>query len=197
MLNDGTKSYDHQHDGTTQIQGSCIRDFRNKPLPVRLRIHYIGQVLTVRNQIHSFFFSYKKKSFYLFIKIYINNGISQDDSAFELCTRIERIQLPRNGHLGVSAATGGLADDHDVLEFLTYSYTDRQVTAQNQAATDEQARKYKEEYERYEKELKQQQSEFVLLFLYSFFFINFSCLIFSYQREHPDATTPINQQQLV
>ncbi|CAF2899800.1 unnamed protein product [Rotaria sp. Silwood2] len=154
MVNDGTKSYDHQHDGSSQIQGSCIRDFRNKPLPIRLKIEYINQGLT----------------------IYINNGISQDDNAFEFCTHIDRIQLPKVGFLGVTAATGGLADDHDVLEFLTHTYSDKQVAAQNQAATDEQAKKYKEEYEKYEQELEQQQAD--------------------YRKDHPDATTPLNEQQL-
>jgi mannose-binding lectin 1 len=190
MINDGTKSYDHQHDGSTQIQGSCIRDFRNKPLPVRLKIQYINQVLTVRNLIKDNYYY-----FFLILKIYINNGISQDDNAFEMCTRIERIQLPRNGYLGVTAATGGLADDHDVLEFLTYSYSDRQVSVQNQAATDEQAKKYKEEYEKYEQELKKQQAEFVF-YLILLILLIYSYLI-SYQREHPELTTPINEQQLV
>lgn len=49
MLNDGTKSYEHQNDGVNQIQGSCIRDFRNKPFPIRLKIEHINHVLTVRN----------------------------------------------------------------------------------------------------------------------------------------------------
>jgi mannose-binding lectin 1 len=76
------------------------------------------------------------------------------------------MQLPTNAFLGVTAATGGLADDHDVLEFLTYSYSDRQASAQNQATNDEQARKYKEEYEKYEQELKSQQAEFVFYFIF-------------------------------
>ena len=50
MVNDGTKSYDHQRDGSGQIQGSCIRDFRNKPLPIRLKIEYVNQALTVNIQ---------------------------------------------------------------------------------------------------------------------------------------------------
>ncbi|CAF3575516.1 unnamed protein product [Adineta steineri] len=154
MINDGTKSYDHHQDGSGQIQGSCIRDFRNKPHPIRLKIEYINQALT----------------------IYINNGISQDDNAFEFCTRIDGMQLPKSGYLGVTAATGGLADDHDVLEFLTNTYSDKQATPQNQAATDEQAKKYKEEYEKYEQDLKKQQAE--------------------YQKDHPDLTTPISEQQL-
>jgi mannose-binding lectin 1 len=51
MVNDGTKSYDHHLDGSGQIQGSCIRDFRNKPLPIRLKIEYINQGLSVNDQI--------------------------------------------------------------------------------------------------------------------------------------------------
>ena len=62
----------------------------------------------------------------------------------------------------MTAATGGVADDHDVLEFLTHTFADRQATAQNQGANDEQAKKYKEEYEKYERDLKSQQAEFVL-----------------------------------
>ena len=51
MINDGTKSYDHHNDGSSQVQGSCVRDFRNKPFPIRLKIEYINQVLTVGQNI--------------------------------------------------------------------------------------------------------------------------------------------------
>lgn len=72
----------------------------------------------------------------------------------------------------MTAATGALADDHDVLEFLTSTFSDRQASAQAQSATDEQARKYQEEYEKYEQELKQQQAEFVFTnFDYFFNFV--------------------------
>ena len=33
-----------------------------------------------------------------------------------MCIRAENVILPKNGFFGVSAATGGLADDHDVLK---------------------------------------------------------------------------------
>ena len=39
----------------------------------------------------------------------------------ELCIRAENVVLPKNGFFGLSAATGGLADDHDVLKFITHS----------------------------------------------------------------------------
>ena len=47
MVNDGTKVYDHQHDGSTQQLAGCLRDFRNKPFPVKARIEYYRNVLTV------------------------------------------------------------------------------------------------------------------------------------------------------
>ena len=47
MTNDGTLAYDHQKDGTTQQLAGCLRDFRNKPFPVRARITYYQNTLTV------------------------------------------------------------------------------------------------------------------------------------------------------
>ena len=47
MTNDGSKAYDHQKDGSSQQMGGCLRDFRNKPFPVRARITYYQNVLTV------------------------------------------------------------------------------------------------------------------------------------------------------
>ena len=35
MVNDGTKEYHHDLDGTDQQLAGCLRDFRNKPYPVR------------------------------------------------------------------------------------------------------------------------------------------------------------------
>ena len=51
MLNDGTKAYDHQHDGSTQQLAGCLRDFRNKPFPVKAKIEYFRNVLTVRQTV--------------------------------------------------------------------------------------------------------------------------------------------------
>ena len=47
MTNDGTLAYDHQKDGSTQQLAGCLRDFRNKPFPVRARITYYQNILTV------------------------------------------------------------------------------------------------------------------------------------------------------
>jgi mannose-binding lectin 1 len=47
MVNDGTRSYNHQTDGSSQVLAGCQRDYRNKPYPVRARIQYLNNVLTV------------------------------------------------------------------------------------------------------------------------------------------------------
>ena len=97
MTNDGTKQFDHQNDGSTQQIAGCLRDFRNKPFPVKAKIEYFKNTLTV-----------------LF-----HNGMSNNDKDFEMCVRAENVILPKNGYFGVSAATGGLADDHDVLRCVS------------------------------------------------------------------------------
>lgn len=38
MVNDGTKDYNHDADGSDQQLAGCLRDFRNKPYPVRAKI---------------------------------------------------------------------------------------------------------------------------------------------------------------
>lgn len=139
MLNDGTRSYDHHTDGSQQILSSCQRDFRNKPYPVRIRIEYIKNVLTV----------------------HVDDGM-QPTPRYELCMRAENIFLPRNGYFGVSAATGGLADDHDVLDFSVFSLFNEQqkpVPVAEQIPQQEK-QKYDEEFERQMKEYEQERAKF-------------------------------------
>lgn len=94
-------------DGTTQQLAGCLRDFRNKPFPTRAKITYHNNILTLM----------------------YHNGMSSNEQDFELCFRAENVVLPKNGYFGVSAATGGLADDHDVIHFLTSSFADPGATA--------------------------------------------------------------------
>ncbi|NXR03128.1 LMAN1 protein, partial [Sagittarius serpentarius] len=100
--NNGKLLYDHQNDGSTQALASCQRDFRNKPYPVRVKITYYQKTLTVL----------------------INNGFTPDKEDYEFCAKVEDMVLPSQGYFGISAATGGLADDHDVLSFLTFQLTE-------------------------------------------------------------------------
>ncbi|CAI5439022.1 unnamed protein product [Caenorhabditis angaria] len=139
MLNDGTRSYDHHTDGSQQIVSSCQRDFRNKPYPVRVRIEYLKNVLTV----------------------HIDDGM-QPTPRYELCMRAENIFLPRNGYFGVSAATGGLADDHDILDFSVSSLFGEQQKPQPAAQQIplQEKQKYDEEFEKQMKEYEAEQAKF-------------------------------------
>lgn len=137
MVNDGTKQYEHQNDGINQQLGGCMRDFRNKPFPVRTKIEYYNKVLTV----------------------FFNSGLTNNKDDFELCLRAENVELPKSGYFGVSAATGGLADDHDVMAFLTHSLIPPgQQTASQFNEEDKQ--KYEKEFEEYYAQLEKDKKEF-------------------------------------
>ncbi|GIY01519.1 protein ERGIC-53 [Caerostris extrusa] len=137
MYNDGTKAFD-QSDGVAQQLAGCQRDFRNKPFPVRAKIEYYKNVLT----------------------ILFHNGNSNNDEDFELCVRAENIYLPQHGYFGLSAATGGLADDHDALKFLTYSLYPPGTQPTSQNIGDAEKEKFSKEYEEYKDKLEKQKEEF-------------------------------------
>uniref|UniRef100_A0A8C3GJM3 Lectin, mannose binding 1 n=1 Tax=Cairina moschata TaxID=8855 RepID=A0A8C3GJM3_CAIMO len=144
--NNGNLLYDHQNDGSTQALASCQRDFRNKPYPVRAKITYYQKTLTVL----------------------INNGFTPDKEDFEFCAKVEDMVLPSQGYFGISAATGGLADDHDVLSFLTFQLTEpgKEVPTPDAEIPQKDKEKYQEEFEHFQQELDKKKEEF--------------------QKEHPD-----------
>ncbi|MCP9264168.1 Protein ERGIC-53 [Dirofilaria immitis] len=133
MINDGTRQYDHQTDGSQQMLSGCQKDFRNKPYPVHLKIEYLHNVLTVS----------------------LSDGL-QAVPRYELCIRSENIFLPK---MGISAATGGLADDHDIIEYSVFSlYTDRAPAPS--ALPQEEKQKYDAEFERQMKEYEKERQRF-------------------------------------
>lgn len=139
VLNDGTKNFDHQNDGGTQALAGCLRDFRNKPFPTRARIEYYQNVLTV-----------------LF-----HNGMTNNDQDYEMCFRAENVQLPKQGYFGLSAATGGLADDHDVFHFLTTSlHAPGQLDSSLKQVPQAESDKLTQEYQEYQKQLDQKKEEY-------------------------------------
>ncbi|KAM3938327.1 protein ERGIC-53 isoform 1-T1 [Leptodactylus fuscus] len=138
--NNGKLVYDHQNDGTTQALASCQRDFRNKPYPVRARITYYKKTLTVM----------------------INNGFTPDKEDYEFCAKVENMILPKEGFFGISAATGGLADDHDVLSFLTFQLTEpgKETPTQDGDIPKEEKDKYQEEFDNFQQELEKRKDEY-------------------------------------
>ena len=151
MTNDGEQNYDHQKDGSTQQLAGCLRDFRNKPFAVRAKIEYYMNVLTVR----------------------FHNGMSSNDKDFEVCMRVENVFLPKNGFFGLSAATGGLADDHDVMKFEVYSLR-TPGDAPSQVSEGADSEKIEEEFREYQKKLDEQKEKWV--------------------KEHPDEATKFEEE---
>nr|XP_021138816.1 protein ERGIC-53 [Columba livia] len=76
--------------------------------------------------------------------------------------------LPSQGYFGISAATGGLADDHDVLSFLTFQLTEpgKEAPTPDAEIPQKDKEKYQEEFEHFQQELDKKKEEF--------------------QKEHPD-----------
>ncbi|CBY36202.1 unnamed protein product [Oikopleura dioica] len=124
FVNDGTNSYDHANDGGSTALFSCRRDFRNKPYPVRLKVRYYKSTLT----------------------IFYHAGITEFED-YEYCGSADNVVLEK-GFFGMSAATGGLSDDHDVMKFLTHSITDPES---NEAQPDDEEQ---EEIQKLEEEMK-------------------------------------------
>ncbi|RZF40141.1 hypothetical protein LSTR_LSTR010093 [Laodelphax striatellus] len=151
VVNDGTMAFDHANDGSSQQLAGCLRDFRNKPFPTRARIEYYMNTLTV-----------------LFL-----GGTTNSEQDFEVCFRKENVYLPKEGHFGLSAATGGLADDHDVIHFLTTSLYPPGTPLPQQGGgprvSVEEQQKLSQEYADYQRKLDQQKEE--------------------YRKEHPESAT--------
>uniref|UniRef100_F1L312 Protein ERGIC-53 n=2 Tax=Ascaris TaxID=6251 RepID=F1L312_ASCSU len=137
MINDGTRQYDHQTDGSQQMLSGCQKDFRNKPFPVRVRIEYLRNVLTVM----------------------MSDGM-QAAPRYEICIRAENIFLPKNGFFGISAATGGLADDHDVTDFSVFSLFTDQQKPQTATLPREEKQKYDAEFERQMQDYERERQKF-------------------------------------
>nr|KAF6485206.1 lectin, mannose binding 1 like [Rousettus aegyptiacus] len=101
LASNGHTPYELLRDDASQVLGSCYRDFRNRPYPFRVQITYWGQRLRVS----------------------LNSGLTPSDPD-EVCADVGPLLLAPGGFFGVSAATSTLADDHDVLSFLTFSLSE-------------------------------------------------------------------------
>ncbi|GAB5572281.1 protein ERGIC-53-like isoform X2 [Prionailurus iriomotensis] len=101
LASDVHTRYEPHGDAASGVLGSCRQDFRNLPNPLRVRITYWGQRLRVS----------------------LNSGLTPNDLD-EVCVDVGPLLLAPGGFFGVSAATGTLADDHDILSFLTFSLSE-------------------------------------------------------------------------
>merc|ERR1712038_1297682 len=72
--------------------------------------------------------------------------------------RVENVVLPKNGYFGISAATGGLADDHDVLKFSVSSL--RTPEEAKVLEVDPDSKKFQEDFDDYNKKLADQKKDY-------------------------------------
>lgn len=139
MMNDGNKIYDHDSDGSAQQIGGCLRDFRNKPFPVRAKIEYYRNILSV----------------------FIQSGNTNNDNDYELCLRAENVFLPQFGHFGLSAATGALADDHDAIRCLVSSlHVPGSLPVNTQTVPDAEKQKIDSQYEQFKDQLEKKKEQY-------------------------------------
>eukprot|EP00730_Choanoeca_flexa_P014770 TRINITY_DN6578_c0_g1_i2.p1 TRINITY_DN6578_c0_g1~~TRINITY_DN6578_c0_g1_i2.p1 ORF type:complete len:370 (+),score=101.47 TRINITY_DN6578_c0_g1_i2:67-1176(+) len=90
MINDGTIDYDHDADGTHQELASCSASLRNKEQDTYARI------------------SYRKNT----LKVELD---TEGDDKWTMCFFAADVYLPPGYYFGLSAATGDLADNHDII----------------------------------------------------------------------------------
>ncbi|XP_012260312.1 vesicular integral-membrane protein VIP36 [Athalia rosae] len=90
MVNNGSLHYDHDRDGThTQLEG-CEAKFRNLDHDTHIAIRYEKDTLTVSTDI-------------------------ANKAAWKECLSVKGIRLPTGYYFGISATTGDLSDNHDVI----------------------------------------------------------------------------------
>ncbi|XP_012281564.1 vesicular integral-membrane protein VIP36 [Orussus abietinus] len=90
MINNGSLHYDHDRDGThTQLAG-CEAKFRNFEHDTHIVVRYEGDTLTVSTDL-------------------------ENKAAWKECFIVKGIKLPTGYYFGISATTGDLSDNHDVI----------------------------------------------------------------------------------
>nr|XP_022343342.1 vesicular integral-membrane protein VIP36-like [Crassostrea virginica] len=95
MVNNGTLHYDHDRDGThTEIAG-CEAKFRNKDYDTYVAIRYQDETLKVSTDI-------------------------DNEGKWKECFVVTGIKLPIGYYIGATAATGELADNHDIISMKLY-----------------------------------------------------------------------------
>ena len=96
MVNNGSGRYDHDRDGTHSELAGCEAKFRGVDHPTYLSVRYEGDVLTVSTDVAG-------------------------KNEWAECFKVSGVQLPTGYYIGISAATGDLSDNHDIISLKTYA----------------------------------------------------------------------------
>lgn len=90
MINNGTLHYDHETDGIHSELAGCDCKFRGLEHETRILVQYYNEELKIQTDID-------------------NSGIWRD------CLAVSGVHLPSHYYFGMTAATGDLSDNHDIL----------------------------------------------------------------------------------
>ncbi|KAI9360405.1 legume-like lectin family-domain-containing protein [Zopfochytrium polystomum] len=94
MIGDGLTTYDLDRDGKTHSIGGCQSSFRRMDWPTRARVKYVRGSL---------------------LEVHLNVRASNQ---WEECFSVANVTLPTMGHIGFSAHTGDLTDNHDIISVI-------------------------------------------------------------------------------
>jgi len=95
MVNNGSLHYDHDLDGTHTSLSGCEANVRGASHETYIAIRYERERLTVSTDL-------------------------EGKNAWKLCFAVDGVRLPTGYYLGVSAATGDLSDNHDIISLKLY-----------------------------------------------------------------------------
>jgi len=95
MVNNGSLHYDHDKDGTHTELAGCEAQFRNRDHDTFVAVRYQNYKLTVSTDI-------------------------DNQNVWKECFVVNNVKLPTNYFFGFSAATGDLADNHDIISVKVY-----------------------------------------------------------------------------
>lgn len=96
MMGDGATTYDQAHDGkANELAGCSARGLRNAPVPTKLRLTY-----------------FQDKSLTLDLQYKTEDSWT---NCFTLNAEDTNIAIPSVAYLGLSAETGELSDNHDIV----------------------------------------------------------------------------------
>nr|XP_002126496.1 vesicular integral-membrane protein VIP36 [Ciona intestinalis] len=107
MVGNGSVKYDHMTDGKSNAIGSCLASFRNKDYDTLVSIKYVKETLQIRLDI---------------------DGLGE----WRECFSMPGVKLPTGYFIGMSAATGDLADNHDLIN-VKFFHMDAGRSAEEEA----------------------------------------------------------------
>jgi len=119
IVNDGTKTYSADKDGKDIQSAGCMAQVRKTENPVWLRVRHDSSKGEVT------------------VSYSLVAGAPDHEGSWKICGTV-RADLPTGYYFGVSAATGGLSDVHEVLSFST------KRTGQSEDVSEKQDEKIRE-----------------------------------------------------